>query len=77
MKQLVKFSTSVSIALMMCITATVAHAQQVLDRVAVIVDDGVILESQIEQLIKQVKQSENFSSAKGLQEPLPGFLMHP
>ena len=56
MKQLVKFSTSVSIALMMCITATVAHAQQVLDRVAVIVDDGVILESQIEQLIKQVKQ---------------------
>ncbi len=63
MKQLVKFSTSVSIALMMCITATVAHAQQVLDRVAVIVDDGVILESQIEQLIKQVKQSENFSSA--------------
>lgn len=63
MKQLVKFSTSISIALMMCVTATVAQAQQVLDRVAVIVDDGVILESQIEQLIKQVKQSDNFSAA--------------
>ena len=63
MKQLVKFSTSVSIALMMCVTATVAQAQQVLDRVAVIVDDGVIWESQLEQLIKHVKQSDNFSAA--------------
>src|SRR5690554_3036987 len=32
-------------------------AQQVLDRVAVVVNDGIVLESEVEQLVQQVKHS--------------------
>ena len=44
-------------------SATV-FSQQVLDRVAVIVNDGVVLESEVEQLIQQVKRSANQASTQ-------------
>ncbi|RUO75195.1 peptidylprolyl isomerase SurA [Idiomarina seosinensis] len=44
-------------------TASIANAQQTLDRVAVIVDEGVILQSQIDQMIQQIKNGNDFNSS--------------
>jgi len=44
--------------------STTALAQQVLDRVAVIVNDGVVLESEVNQLINQVKNNAKNSNTQ-------------
>lgn len=55
MKKIASFcSAAVLIASSFLLNNTV-QAQQILDRVVVVVDDGVVLQSQIDQLIQQVK----------------------
>ncbi|MGM0480914.1 MAG: peptidylprolyl isomerase SurA [Pseudomonadota bacterium] len=60
MKHFATLFFAVTVLAMSGLTATFANAQQTIDRVAVIVDEGVILQSQIDQMIKQIKNSENF-----------------
>lgn len=60
MKYLLTLFLAISSVALMGLNATPAQAQQTLDRVAVIVDEGVILQSQIDQMIQQVKRGDNF-----------------
>lgn len=60
MKHFATLFFAVTVLGLSTLTATFANAQQTIDRVAVIVDEGVILQSQIDQMIEQVKNSENF-----------------
>ena len=61
MKKIASFcSAAVLIASSFLLNNTV-QAQQILDRVVVVVDDGVVLQSQIDQLIQQVKNGQNFN----------------
>ncbi|MGM0525050.1 MAG: peptidylprolyl isomerase SurA [Pseudomonadota bacterium] len=53
----------VSLLVASSFTASIANAQQTLDRVAVIVDEGVILQSQIDQMIQQIKNGNDFNSS--------------
>lgn len=63
MKKIASFcSAAVLIASSFLLNNTV-QAQQILDRVVVVVDDGVVLQSQIDQLIQQVKNGQNFNSS--------------
>ncbi|HAD47258.1 peptidylprolyl isomerase SurA [Idiomarina sp.] len=63
MKYLLTLVLAISSVALSVITTAPAHAQQTLDRVAVIVDEGVILQSQIDQMIQQVKSGNNFEDA--------------
>lgn len=63
MKKIASFcSAAVLIASSLLLNNTV-QAQQILDRVVVVVDDGVVLQSQIDQLIQQVKNGQNFNAS--------------
>ncbi|WP_417438359.1 peptidylprolyl isomerase SurA [Idiomarina sp.] len=63
MKKIASFcSAAVLIASSFLLNNTV-QAQQILDRVVVVVDDGVVLQSQIDQLIQQVKNGQNFNAS--------------
>lgn len=62
MKKIAMFcSAAVLIASSFLLNNTV-HAQQILDRVVVVVDDGVVLQSQIDHLVQQVKRGQNFNA---------------
>ncbi|RUO68311.1 peptidylprolyl isomerase SurA [Idiomarina ramblicola] len=62
MKKIAMFcSAAVLIASSFLLNNTV-HAQQILDRVVVVVDDGVVLQSQIDHLVQQVKSGQNFNA---------------
>ena len=63
MKYLLTLFLAVSSVTYTLTHAVPASAQQVLDRVAVVVDEGVILQSQVEQMIRQIKNGENFDSS--------------
>lgn len=63
MGNFVKVLTAVSLFSL----SVAAYGQQILDRVAVVVNDGVVLESEVEQLIQQVKRN-----AAGSNTELPG-----
>jgi peptidyl-prolyl cis-trans isomerase SurA len=52
-----KILLNISVASMLCMLAFVGHSKQLLDKVAVIVDQGVILESEIQELVNNVKAS--------------------
>src|SRR5690554_7855960 len=45
------------IAIALLAYSGLSGAQQVLDRVAVVVNDGIVLESEVEQLAQQVKRN--------------------
>ncbi|AVJ56876.1 peptidylprolyl isomerase SurA [Idiomarina sp. OT37-5b] len=62
MKYLLTLFLAVSSIAVSGFIATPAKAQETLDRVAVIVDEGVILQSQIEQMMQQVKSGGNFDA---------------
>jgi len=62
MKKIAMFcSAAVLIASSFLLNNTV-QAQQILDRVVVVVDDGVVLQSQIDHLVQQVKSGQNFNA---------------
>jgi len=62
MKKIAMFcSAAVLIASSLLLNNSV-QAQQILDRVVVIVDEGVVLQSQIDHLVRQVKNSQNFNN---------------
>ncbi|MCK7459612.1 peptidylprolyl isomerase SurA [Idiomarina aminovorans] len=62
MKKIAMFcSAAVLIASSFLLNNTV-QAQQLLDRVVVVVDDGVVLQSQIDHLVQQVKSGQNFNA---------------
>lgn len=68
MKKIASFcSAAVLIASSFLLNNTV-QAQQILDRVVVVVDDGVVLQSQIDQLIQQVKNGQNFNASNAPSE---------
>lgn len=52
------------VAASVLVLSTAALGQQVLDRVAVIVNDGVVLESEVQQLLTQVKNNAARSNAE-------------
>lgn len=60
MGNIVKFFVAISALLL----SSVVMGQQVLDRVAVIVNEGVVLESEVDQLLKQVKANAARSGAE-------------
>lgn len=62
MKKIALFCSAVLLIASSVLMTNAAHAQQLLDRVVVVVDDGVVLQSQIDQLVKQVKGGDNFNS---------------
>lgn len=62
MKKIALFCSAVLLIASSVLVTNTAHAQQLLDRVVVVVDDGVVLQSQIDQLVKQVKGGDNFNS---------------
>ncbi|RUO80690.1 peptidylprolyl isomerase SurA [Idiomarina tyrosinivorans] len=66
MKRIFLAFSLMAVALSSSFSAAPAQAQQVLDRVAVIVDENVILESQIDQLVAQVKRRSEQAG-----QPLP------
>ena len=63
MKILVAFFATAMLLATPLLVSNTTHAQQLLDRVVVVVDDGVVLQSQIDQLVQQVKAGNNFNSA--------------
>jgi peptidyl-prolyl cis-trans isomerase SurA len=63
MKKLVAFFATAMLLATPLLVSNTTHAQQLLDRVVVVVDDGVVLQSQIDQLVQQVKAGNNFNSA--------------
>jgi len=68
MKKIASFcSAAVLIASCFLLNNTV-QAQQLLDRVVVVVDDGVVLQSQIDQLVQQVKDGQNFNASNAPSE---------
>ena len=52
-----KILVNISVATMLLMLAFAGHSKQLLDKVAVIVDQGVILESEIQELVNNVKAS--------------------
>ncbi|MFC4701628.1 peptidylprolyl isomerase SurA [Glaciecola siphonariae] len=50
-----KVLVNISVASMFCMLAFLSHSKQLLDKVSVIVDQGVILESEIVELVDRVK----------------------
>lgn len=62
MKKIALFCSAVLLIASSVLVTNTALAQQLLDRVVVVVDDGVVLQSQIDQLVKQVKGGDNFNS---------------
>lgn len=62
MKYIATLFLAVSTLALSGFNATPAQAQETLDRVAVIVDEGVILQSQIDQMMQQIKNGENFNA---------------
>ncbi|RUO47427.1 peptidylprolyl isomerase SurA [Pseudidiomarina donghaiensis] len=60
MGNIVKFFVAISALLL----SSVVMGQQVLDRVAVIVNEGVVLESEVDQLLRQVKANAARSGAE-------------
>ena len=63
MKYLLTLFLAVSSIAVNGFIVTPAKAQETLDRVAVIVDEGVILQSQIDQMMQQVKTGGNFDAS--------------
>lgn len=63
MKHIATLISAVMLLATASFTAATAHAQETLDRVAVIVDEGVILQSQVDQMIQQIKNGEDFDPA--------------
>ena len=61
MKKLVAFFATAMLLATPLLVSNTTHAQQLLDRVVVVVDDGVVLQSQIDQLVQQVKAGNNFN----------------
>lgn len=62
MRQVLAIVCAISVSF----TSFVASAQEVLDKVAVVVNDGVVLDSEIEQMIRQVKLN---AQTQGLRLP--------
>ena len=60
MGNIVKFFVAISALIL----SSAVMGQQVLDRVAVIVNEGVVLESEVDQLLKQVKANAARSNAE-------------
>ncbi|WP_371195690.1 peptidylprolyl isomerase SurA [Glaciecola sp. SC05] len=50
-----KILVNISVIALLCLTAFTGQAKQLLDKVSVIVDQGVVLESEIEDLVRSVK----------------------
>ncbi|MDV6315582.1 peptidylprolyl isomerase SurA [Idiomarina sp. HP20-50] len=63
MKKIAMFCSAAALIASSFLLNSTVQAQQILDRVVVVVDDGVVLQSQIEQLIKQVKSGQNFNTS--------------
>lgn len=61
MKKFAVFCSAAALIASSFLLNSTVQAQQILDRVVVVVDDGVVLQSQIDQLIKQVKSGQNFN----------------